>query len=130
MTFHYNPDDRQTLFLQTEARCSMLEELAGRLKDHTLKLEDLKEDFDRVHQPDAVALADTWSNHLPYDDPRFIYRERVGNLRRVDLSDMRTLQAPLAQSAEIAATQLRTMASILRKLAASPAEGTKNNPPA
>jgi hypothetical protein len=57
--------------------------------------------------------------HLPDHDPRLISVDRVGDQRRVDLSDRRSIEARLERIAPVAAVQLQTIASILRKLAAS-----------
>jgi hypothetical protein len=119
MPFRYDPQNVQVLRLQTTGLCSKLNELATRLKDCSLSVEDLQVDFERLYQPDALALADAMKEHLPDDDPRLISCDRVGDRRRVDLSDRRSIEAPLGRTALVAAVQLQTIANILRKLGAS-----------
>jgi hypothetical protein len=119
MLFHYDPQNVGVLRLQTGGLCSKLDELAARLRDGSLDVADLRVDFERLYQPDALGLADAMKEHLPDHDPRLIFVDRVGDQRRVDLSDMRSIASPLEKVALVASVQLQTIASILRKLAAS-----------
>ena len=113
--FHYDPTNLQVVRLQTEGLCRQLEELTRRLTQCTLQPEDLEEDFDRLYQPDALALAEAMLHHVPDHDPRIVMVTRFGNLRTFKSDDIETISVPFMSV--IASTQLMTIARLLRELA-------------
>jgi hypothetical protein len=63
MPFHYNPENVEVLRIQTEGVCAKLDELHERLRNRQLALDDLKQDYVRLYQPEAIALAEAMLHH-------------------------------------------------------------------
>jgi hypothetical protein len=107
MPFHYNPANVEVLRIQTESLCAKLGELHAGLQNGTFTLKGLKDDYSRLYQPEAVALAEAMRHHLPGNDSQ-------QNPLSGGLSDMPTLLSPL-----VTTTQMLIISRILRRLAAS-----------
>jgi hypothetical protein len=99
-----DPRNVDNLRLQTAALCSKLSGVATRLRDGSLDVADLRADFERRFQPDAIRLADAMRECLASGDSCLI-----------PVSDRINIGEPLLENPQIAAAQLEMIVSILRR---------------
>jgi len=113
------PEDIEALRQHTEALCEKLYKLGAQLRDGSLVPADVKADFVGLYQPDALALADAMTVHLP-DSKQIAIEYRNNQMRSVRLLDRPLISCVLQEyDAHTAGVQLQTIAGILRRLASS-----------
>ena len=104
----------EVLRQDTQELCQRLEAFAARLRDGAGVPEDLSDQFNGQFRYEALALAFAMIEYLPRTDPRVIIV-----MDRAAPCEGPTLAGPLQMDKHTAVEQLTTIASILRKLAAS-----------
>jgi hypothetical protein len=105
----------KNLRLQIATLCSTLRSIAARLRDGSLVVSDLRDDFDCRYQPDAIRLATAMKQCLASGDSWLIHIDDPFPPLINDLTDRISSGEPLLENPQLAAVQLETVVSILHR---------------